>query len=250
MANDKFFINQPDYVTHSPTAQPSVSYEGVSRESAVSEQAVQVGQAHQAAPVQPALEQTPQVGTAQNTRTPQGKPYGPPASPSQQPRVSYAQGNSATGQQNYAEELPEDYFVGRSYSFGDKPMQKEGTNAAGVIKIIGMIVFALFFLGVASRVFSGLGGVSNNFSPFFDDGGFSGGTVYFDEDDFPEGVELPEGAVILENGTLPEDVEYVDEYSDDESGESPDHDEYLDDDQPFGGGPYSIDETSLFGFGF
>jgi hypothetical protein len=228
MANDKFFINQPDYITHSPTAEPSVSYEGVSRENTVYEQAAQAGQA-QAAPVQPALRQTPQVGTAQNTQTSQGMPYGPPTNRSQQPRVSYAQGNSANGQQNYAEELPEDYFVGRSYSFGDKPMQKEETSAAGVIKVIGMIVFVLFFLGVASRVLSGFGEVSNNFSPFFDDGGFSGGTVYFDEDDFPEGVELPEGAVILENGTLPEGVEYVDEYSDDEG-----FDEDLDED-PFGG---------------
>lgn len=248
MANDKFFINQPDYITHSPTAEPSVSNEGASRGNAA------LGHAPQATPTQPAAAhqaqqqvpyQTPQTVPAHNARVPQDSPASPSANRPQQPRVSYAQGNSVNGQQNFAEELPEDYFVGRSYSFGDKPMQKEDTRAAGVLKIIGTIVFVLIFLGVASRILSGFGEVSNNFSPFFEDGGFlPGSTVYFEEDDFPPGVELPEGAVILDDG------EYSEEYFDDESGESSDHDEYLDDDNPFGGGPYSIDETTLFSFGF
>ncbi len=230
MANDQFFINQPDYITHSPTAEPSVSRDAHTQHTPTPQQSAPVTQEV------PAAQQEMPYAPAQTTAN----------RPQSQPHVSYAQGNSATGQHNYAEDLPDDYFVGRSYSFGDKPMQKEEASVAGVLKIIGTIVFVLFFLGVASRVISGFGEVSNNFSPFFDDDGFlPGHTVYFEEGDFPEGVELPEGAVIIENGTLPEGVEYLDEYSQYEGFDDEDFDEeedpfnnigVFDGTDPFGGG--------------
>lgn len=154
--NDQFFIKQPKYVTHttdpkgnsSVVPQPSRTTRGVSHTGPVSS-----------------------TGAGSDFGgEPSEQEFDDGYEPKRPQRVSYAQGNPAQGGEDYAEELDDDHFVNRQYSFGPPPANSKSDSMSSVLTVVGFVVLGLF----AFLFFTGMNDANDD--PY----GFNGSFEYYE----------------------------------------------------------------------
>lgn len=179
--NDKFFIKQPKYITHTTNSASSSASNTASRPGG-SSQTFPNAQAAQFTSPQPNVDAVQGDQFDEQYRGGQAESG---------PHVSYAQGNPAAGGGSFEEELDDDHFVGRQYSFGPPPANSSKSGAsnalAGAFTAVG--VFAVIGI-IGYNVLSGVHTAFEDTAGFVADSWYDNGSGltyvddWDDEDDF------------------------------------------------------------------